>query len=84
MKKNKEAGTSKKDFSTSDINLEEHPKTFNFNREFKRLKNKIKYLESKCAHDGFLTSEEFLEIARKFQHLMMKASGSNHNGDDQK
>ena len=78
-----EAGTSKIDLSTFDKNLGYHPKPFTFNVEFKRLKRKIKHLEEKCILDGWISAEEFIEITRKFQHLMIKATETNQNGGNQ-
>ena len=75
--------TSKKDLSTNNKNLRYHPKTFNFNTEFKRLKRKVKHLEEKCILDGWISGEEFFEITRKFQQLMFKASRTNQkNGNE--
>ena len=71
--------TSNKNISTDLKNFEDS-KPFNFNAELKRLKRKIKYLEQKCILDGFLSAEEFMEITRKVQQLMIKASKNHQNG----
>ena len=74
--------TSNKNISTDLKNFEDS-KPFNFNAELKRLKRKIKYLEQKCILDGFLSAEEFMEITRKVQQLMIKASKNHQNGGNQ-
>ncbi|TRZ51065.1 MAG: hypothetical protein D4S01_05585 [Dehalococcoidia bacterium] len=74
--------TSYKNISTDLKNFEDS-KPFNFNRELKRLRRKVKYLEQKCILDGWVSAEEFMEITRKVQQLMIKATETNQNRGNQ-